>query len=127
MRQGGNPPTGLSPRVRGNPLRARKRGLDAGSIPACAGEPCLRSLPPLTNEVYPRVCGGTVLTDPSALKLDGLSPRVRGNRTMAELEVMDEGSIPACAGEPCLIGTATEGNEVYPRVCGGTSPGSQRV
>ena len=51
---------GLSPRVRGNPLRCGSRSLWPGSIPACAGEPdlfrgCYRCL-----SVYPRVCGGTV-------------------------------------------------------------------
>ena len=51
---------GLSPRVRGNPLRMVPRGQSLGSIPACAGEPqsffCLTA----PHWVYPRVCGGTI-------------------------------------------------------------------
>ena len=30
---------GLSPRVRGNPIRVKKKSLSDRSIPACAGEP----------------------------------------------------------------------------------------
>ena len=51
---------GLSPRVRGNRRRLRLRPPAPGSIPACAGEP--RGLRPGegVEQVYPRVCGGTV-------------------------------------------------------------------
>ena len=78
----------------------------AGSIPACAGEPCQscrldqceasRGLSPRVRgnrtvrrvcacqdyEVYPRVCGGT----PAYV--------------MRHIYLSDLGSIPACAGEP---------------------------
>ena len=49
------------------------------SIPAGAGEP---SMPPTriaSITVYPRGCGGTAAVWPFALKVVGLSPRVRGN------------------------------------------------
>ena len=61
----GADPEGLSPRVRGNPLRISvcARWADHGSIPARAGEP-----------------GATVYRCPAHAKhLVGLSPRVRGN------------------------------------------------
>ena len=49
----------------------------------------------------------------------GLSPRVRGNRSVIFLVAIVLRSIPACAGEPlqryCRRGT----RGVYPRVCGG--------
>ena len=84
--------TGLSPRVRGNPVGAAGGVSVVGSIPACAGEPKRRSLPASAARVYPRVCGGT--RTPGAVRPPplGLSPRVRGNRE----------------------------DRVYPRVCGGT-------
>ena len=82
----------------------------------------------ICDRVYPRVCGGTC-------HRPGLSPRVRGNRSV----VPDMGSIPACAGEPpttpirrsipacagepgSIPACAGEPRcrEVYPRVCGGT-------
>ena len=50
---------GLSPRVRGNPLRTPPCFTPKGSIPACAGEPTDQNLTALSRRVYPRVCGGT--------------------------------------------------------------------
>ena len=58
---------GLSPRVRGNPSRLAQPTASAGSIPACAGEPCR-------------------LTDCRA-RTGGLSPRVRGNPHLYLLRV----------------------------------------
>ena len=51
----------------------------------------------------------------------GLSPRVRGNRTLVEEGPIWLGSIPACAGEPWIYRSRKPPNGVYPRVCGGTS------
>ena len=70
---------GLSPRVRGNPGE-RQAGHEAiGSIPACAGEPLVRTQIPQLVQVYPRVCGGTRLYQGPEAGERGLSPRVRGN------------------------------------------------
>ena len=33
-----------------------------GSIPACAGEPPVAIISSILRRVYPRVCGGTLLT-----------------------------------------------------------------
>ena len=113
--------SGLSPRVRGNPLRIDGHRHRLRSIPACAGEP-----PALTTDrscagVYPRVCGGT---EEGSIVLHGgrgLSPRVRGN-LIKDLSVrFEERSIPACAGEPDAARPGPEPPSVYPRVCGGTS------
>ena len=72
-------PSGLSPRVRGNP-GSTMGGLNvAGSIPACAGEPERAGPCCLTPAVYPRVCGGTLNPGPPPPPHPGLSPRVRGN------------------------------------------------
>ena len=91
---------GLSPRVRGNQCRRQNGRRNAGSIPACAGEPAVRAGTPERPAVYPRVCGGT----PWALKrwtnFRGLSPRVRGNRWFPTDAICRRRSIPACAGEP---------------------------
>ena len=56
---------GLSPRVRGNLLQFLGAPQLAGSIPACAGEPDAFGEYVSLWEVYPRVCGGTGLTDPA--------------------------------------------------------------
>ena len=50
---------GLSPRVRGNPGGNDGPGVNAGSIPACAGEPIGAVSGCCAIAVYPRVCGGT--------------------------------------------------------------------
>ena len=91
---------GLSPRVRGNRRRRTKIAPDAGSIPACAGEPSQSRLPQEPSWVYPRVCGGTSRTSSRSASRYGLSPRVRGNLKQGFAAVGMLGSIPACAGEP---------------------------
>ena len=117
---------GLSPRVRGNPARLRRRTHRQRSIPACAGEPFIRALITPNERVYPRVCGGTApLLDPW-LFLWGLSPRVRGNPTRLHRVHNWWGSIPACAGEPGRRWSARCPGWVYPRVCGGTHNGPGR-
>ena len=53
----------------------------------------------------------------------GLSPRVRGNRSgdIRPCGWRLVGSIPACAGEPASwMASARRAQRVYPRVCGGT-------
>ena len=111
---------GLSPRVRGNHAQAAQSGDGERSIPACAGEPpALRNRPPKSG-VYPRVCGGTSSRDTPATKVEGLSPRVRGNRYVHHVPCTQKGSIPACAGEPMKSSRGSGMARVYPRVCGGT-------
>ena len=61
--------TGLSPRVRGNRGQARHSGIRPGSIPACAGEPVGYGPPQYGGRVYPRVCGGTILSPYAATDL----------------------------------------------------------
>ena len=112
--------SGLSPRVRGNPLEILAREGADGSIPACAGEPIRRACPRGRSRVYPRVCGGTVRVDTMERREDGLSPRVRGNREDGYRLSIEAGSIPACAGEPVEVHAPRQHARVYPRVCGGT-------
>ena len=71
---------GLSPRVRGNPIRTQLEYPISGSIPACAGEPDQMDAATRAHAVYPRVCGGTNKYPVSSPPMYGLSPRVRGNR-----------------------------------------------
>ncbi len=112
---------GLSPRVRGNPLLYPVEALPHRSIPACAGEPETSCVQQGLLQVYPRVCGGTNWVPIGAPVLRGLSPRVRGNPPYLAVEVRRDGSIPACAGEPCRPRAPPPRAGVYPRVCGGTS------
>ena len=112
---------GLSPRVRGNHGRARRRPDVHRSIPACAGEPFANPPRRRRPAVYPRVCGGTTKPAPQMQAIAGLSPRVRGNRGKCQVRQSHAGSIPACAGEPASGGYGAWYSTVYPRVCGGTN------
>ena len=91
---------GLSPRVRGNPPLTMRQIGNAGSIPACTGEPPDTLQEEFWGKVYPRVYGGT-------------SAQGRQNRD-------PDGSIPACTGEPGQRGCSGQRCQVYPRVYGGT-------
>ena len=118
-------PTGLSPRVRGNP----------------AGWPCTAAAD--SGRVYPRVCGGTATPLPPERTM-GSIPACAGEPAGAVCATIRQNrSIPACAGEPHRrqwaplswrgLSPRVRGNprrplcpaaywpKVYPRVCGGTS------
>ncbi len=72
------------------------------------------------------MCGGTCHSKSEAVRLQGLSPRVRGNPRESYSRSYHRGSIPACAGEPRRGDAIGQCNGVYPRVCGGTLGASRR-
>ena len=111
---------GLSPRLRGNPDLGRRPARQGGSIPALAGEPGPASPWSPWSPVYPRACGGTVDGRDTGESEGGLSPRLRGNRTVGVWESGGLRSIPALAGEPPTEMANPLSVKVYPRACGGT-------
>ena len=111
---------GLSPRVRGNHAGTAAQPGGAGSIPARAGEPHRLVVPPDPARVYPRACGGTDAGFGGRVPVEGLSPRVRGNRPLVAVVALVLGSIPARAGEPPWYTERSRRDGVYPRACGGT-------
>ena len=124
---GGNPiecpmravSAGLSPRGRGK-LERRDYGRRAlGSIPAWAGETRRLTITIDLNEVYPRVGGGNERPCGRSYTQRGLSPRGRGKRLGALIQIGYSGSIPAWAGETRPGGQSRSPPEVYPRVGGG--------
>ena len=112
---------GLSPRVRGNRPGGADTQRRTRSIPARAGEPTIPYAPFQPLRVYPRACGGTFGAQSIATRGTGLSPRVRGNRLHDVGNQVQEGSIPARAGEPSARRWEPGAGRVYPRACGGTS------
>ena len=94
---------GLSPRARGNRVAITVRAAYAGSIPACTGEPPWVSCRLFVLQVYPRVHGGTTVSDFMDIVAGGLSPRARGNRRQRRQQGWLLRSIPACTGEPFPI------------------------
>ena len=128
----GEPPTGklsaehyqgLSPRLRGNQTAAKSAMPSAGSIPAPAGEPTVKPAHRCSGRVYPRACGGTGDVLLYQLSLNGLSPRLRGNRGGVQEAEQPRRSIPAPAGEPLPSAGSPSRRSVYPRACGGTLTG----
>ena len=71
------------------------------------------------NKVYPRVCGGYLLSPEMYFLSTGLSPRVRGIRLSTISSKHFSGSIPACAGDTSMLRRQCAECRVYPRVCGG--------
>ena len=115
--------SGLSPRVRGNlSAGASDRGQD-GSIPAGAGKPEPVAEERLGARVYPRGCGETHDASSAGLKIQGLSPRVRGNHGAPGAAPDRRGSIPAGAGKPSPRALSAALARVYPRGCGETRQG----
>ena len=112
---------GLSPRVRGKPSDTPERPRPPGSIPACAGEARSVCGWPRCLTVYPRVCGGSRMSERTAAMPKGLSPRVRGKPGSRQQPSRPLGSIPACAGEARPAPPISLPRRVYPRVCGGSS------
>ena len=112
---------GLSPRVRGNRRAWCTLSVLAGSIPARAGEPRAASCRARTPPVYPRACGGTPRFGIPFQRIEGLSPRVRGNPTQPHSHDARQRSIPARAGEPPPFQMRQSVDAVYPRACGGTA------
>ena len=113
---------GLSPRVRGNLRLGSRAAARSGSIPAGAGEPPPPAVPSRPTGVYPRGCGGTPAARGEHQRVQGLSPRVRGNRQAAVRPPFGVRSIPAGAGEPRPSSPTGPTPTVYPRGCGGTLP-----
>ena len=111
---------GLSPRVRGNPLHAPGRAVQSGPIPACAGQPPAHAPRARAGWAYPRVCGATTVKAVLTEMGEGLSPRVRGNPALPHGQLLRQGPIPACAGQPSTAGTGQTACWAYPRVCGAT-------
>ena len=120
------PASGLSPRVRGNRVHLDRVTEEEGSIPASAGEPRAPARRSRGTRVYPRECGGTSLESSPSSSREGLSPRVRGNRSRRGDQDGDVRSIPASAGEPHHRRTRQQHRAVYPRECGGTRAETSR-
>jgi len=73
-----------------------------GSIPAGAGEAYISLYLYLSTRVYPRGRGGSGGVSRMGRIFNGLSPRARGKLTPTIFSPVDNGSIPAGAGEAAL-------------------------
>ena len=94
------PATGRSPHARGSRIYSSLTCRVSGSIPACAGEPEPRADRAHEPRVDPRMRGGATLAINRSFRQEGRSPHARGSRVSARGSDGQQGSIPACAGEP---------------------------
>ena len=119
-------PTGLSPRVWGNPDPPAGTRAATRPIPTCVGQPPGGAITRECREAYPHVCGAT---DTGYVGLQsgwGLSPRVWGNLLAKQQAKIKERPIPTCVGQPDARQEPTDWQKAYPHVCGATClPASQ--
>src|SRR5690606_37306265 len=71
--------------------------------------------------VHPRACGGENRLQDKVVLQPGPSPRVRGRGAVQILSALDDGSIPARAGERSPGASRATCWRVHPRACGGES------
>ena len=112
---------GPSPRGRGSLHQRAGGGELLGSIPAWAGEPTASPTCSPRRRVHPRVGGGAQARARGGGAPAGPSPRGRGSRSPDRAPCGTCGSIPAWAGEPCLLSHAGSSCRVHPRVGGGAA------
>ena len=118
---------GLSPRVRGNPLRVAMRALCRRTIPARTGEPTCYSVKSIVSQDYPRAYGGTCTIIFAFPASEGLSPRVRGNQSSYPIRDLQSRTIPARTGEPSHGVYQVRNCGDYPRAYGGTTVQKSQV
>ena len=109
---------GSSPRVRGTRERTAAPGTQSGIIPACAGN---TDEPPALSFIHrdhPRVCGEHRGTADGQEEVPGSSPRVRGTLKGNAVARLENGIIPACAGNTDVSTHSQSSYRDHPRVCG---------
>ena len=109
---------GSSPRVRGTASNIHDKLLDAGIIPARAGNSRFTIRPRSLHRDHPRACGEQRLWHVPPHCRSGSSPRVRGTELADECLYGSSGIIPARAGNRC--GSCDNLTKVWdhPRACG---------
>ena len=111
---------GLSPPTRGIPAHIIRRRINAGSIPAYAGDPLAPAAVAGQAAVYPRLRGGSRVAPTRLVCARGLSPPTRGIRLAQRRDHAKRRSIPAYAGDPGCEQDVRRAARVYPRLRGGS-------
>ncbi len=96
-----------------------------GPIPARAGQPPMSSMISASSMAYPRACGATLSGCMAVAWPQGLSPRVRGNRSRSADPGRPIWPIPARAGQPPMRTMHATASRAYPRACGATDSAYQ--
>ena len=110
---------GRSPHARGRPHCCHFHILAFGSIPACAGETSPQPRSGRFGWVDPRMRGGDASSSKVTAAGEGRSPHARGRQWSSGARRSWNGSIPACAGETCMVFGMAYWSGVDPRMRGG--------
>ncbi len=116
---------GLSPRIRGKPLRPKALPAKERSIPAHTGQTSLEWMLGVCMTVYPRAYGANSEKRAVAAVSWGLSPRIRGKLPRNPLPTRWRRSIPAHTGQTVSIISSIPWFRVYPRAYGANYLGSR--
>ena len=119
--------TGLSPQVRGTPAVKTSFQSSLRFIPAGAGNTLVRMAHGPRRSVYPRRCGEHTRSSSAMRSRAGLSPQVRGTRSIHSGNSIPKRFIPAGAGNTGFDKAGRELASVYPRRCGEHSQSSKKM
>ena len=109
---------GSSPRMRGTHAQRLIERVPSGIIPAYAGNTEFRIGVNVLVWDHPRVCGEHAVTILAARIEWGSSPRMRGTPGRARTAQLDDGIIPAYAGNTADDHKQDRFRRDHPRVCG---------
>ena len=116
--RGGGTHRGSSPRMRGTRAVCCDGDDRIGIIPAYAGNTHSPSDSSHWIRDHPRVCGEHTEGTSKTANWQGSSPRMRGTRTPASRESVQNGIIPAYAGNTHVEERTYSSCRDHPRVCG---------
>ena len=109
---------GSSPRMRGTRCQKNAAGERHGIIPAYAGNTAITFSKSRGSRDHPRVCGEHPDTPLNFTGVKGSSPRMRGTRWGRHKGQLEEGIIPAYAGNTSVPSGRVQKRRDHPRVCG---------
>ena len=109
---------GSSPHVRGTHPRDRDAGRADGIIPACAGNTLSAMASRFGLRDHPRMCGEHRVGVHFAFESAGSSPHVQGTQLADGRAFLDDGIIPACAGNTHASRISVPSSWDHPRMCG---------
>ena len=109
---------GSSPRMRGTPWIDRVRGVQAGIIPAHAGNTNPQRQANCLARDHPRACGEHGTKGAKDKSKAGSSPRMRGTHDLYHDVNAERGIIPAHAGNTIRADARGSFRRDHPRACG---------
>ena len=109
---------GSSPRMRGTVTVSSFPSAWARIIPAYAGNRLLAACCYSLRWDHPRVCGEQLALDTRMISIEGSSPRMRGTVTDTVRNALNDGIIPAYAGNSIPVRRRVQPRRDHPRVCG---------